>query len=162
LLQLGVIDRRGSFLPGHVSVRQTDHRKEFVLVDEAKSGNGCDVVVTRQDINEIQLAKGAIRTGIEVLLESAGISADEIKEFIIAGAFGTYINLPSAIEIGMFPALPLDRFKQVGNAAGAGARQMLLSKKQRSLAEDIARRVNYVELSTYPNFTDIFSKSLFL
>ncbi len=162
LLQAGIIDHRGSFLPGHISVRQTDHKKEFVLVDQAASGNGRDVVVTRQDINEIQLAKGAIRTGIEVLLEAAGISGNEIVEFTIAGAFGTYINVPSAIEIGMFPTLPLERFKQVGNAAGAGARQMLLSKNQRKLAEDVARRVNYVELSTYPNFTNIFSKSLFL
>jgi uncharacterized 2Fe-2S/4Fe-4S cluster protein (DUF4445 family) len=162
LYQMGVIDQRGSFLPGHTSVRQTDHTKEFILVDKSKSGNGRDVTITRQDINEIQLAKGAIRTGIEVLLESAGIPASEIDEFIIAGAFGTYINVPSAIEIGMFPALPLDHFKQVGNAAGAGARQMLLSVKQRKLAEDIARRVNYVELSTYPNFANIFSKSLFL
>jgi uncharacterized 2Fe-2S/4Fe-4S cluster protein (DUF4445 family) len=162
LRQMDVIDQRGSFLPDHPSVRLSDHKKEFVLVDQAKSGNGQDVCVTRQDINEIQLAKGAIRTGIEVLLETTGIHAEEIEEFIIAGAFGTYINIPSAIEIGMFPALPLDKFKQVGNAAGAGARQMLLSIKQRLLAEDIAKRVNYIELSTYPNFTNIFSKSLFL
>jgi uncharacterized 2Fe-2S/4Fe-4S cluster protein (DUF4445 family) len=162
LRQMEVIDQRGSFLPGHPSIRLSDHKKEFILVDQSKSGNGNDVCVTRQDINEIQLAKGAIRTGIEVLLETTGIRAEEIEEFIIAGAFGTYINIPSAIEIGMFPALPLDRFTQVGNAAGAGARQMLLSKKQRLLAENIAKKVNYIELSTYPNFTNIFSKSLFL
>jgi uncharacterized 2Fe-2S/4Fe-4S cluster protein (DUF4445 family) len=85
-----------------------------------------------------------------------------VEEFIIAGAFGTYINIPSAIAIGMFPNLPLNRFHQVGNAAGAGARQMLLSKEQRHLAGDIAKRVKYIELSTYPNFTQIFSKSLFI
>ena len=62
-----------------------------------------------------------------------------LKDFIIAGAFGTYINIPSAIQIGMFPDTSLNRFQQVGNAAGAGARQMLLSVKQRSLAEEIAR-----------------------
>jgi uncharacterized 2Fe-2S/4Fe-4S cluster protein (DUF4445 family) len=85
-----------------------------------------------------------------------------VEEFIIAGAFGTYINIPSAIQIGMFPTLPINRFHQVGNAAGAGARQILLSMAQRRLAEDIAKRVNYIELSTYPNFTNIYSKSLFL
>jgi uncharacterized 2Fe-2S/4Fe-4S cluster protein (DUF4445 family) len=62
----------------------------------------------------------------------------------------------------MFPSLPIDRFQQVGNAAGAGARQMLLSVEQRLLAEEIAKRVKYIELSTYPNFTNIFTKSLFL
>ncbi len=162
LRQTGVLDQRGSFQPDHPLIRQTDHKKEFILVDQSESGNGREVVITRQDINEIQLAKGAIRTGIEVLLETAGIKAEEIEEFIIAGAFGTYINVPSAIRIGMFPDLPLERFRQVGNAAGAGARQMLLSKQQRSLAEAIAKQVNYIELSTYPNFTNIFSRSLFL
>jgi uncharacterized 2Fe-2S/4Fe-4S cluster protein (DUF4445 family) len=62
----------------------------------------------------------------------------------------------------MFPSLPIERFQQVGNAAGAGARQMLLSVEQRSLAEDIAKRVRYIELSTFSKFTNIFTKSLFL
>ncbi len=162
LRELGVIDHKGTFQEGHLSTRESDHKKEFVLIDQSRSGNGQDLVVTRQDINEIQLAKGAIRTGIEALLESANMQADDIQHFIIAGAFGTYINVRSAIEIGMFPSLPLERFSQVGNAAGAGARQMLLSLKQRSVAEEIARRVKYVELSTYPNFTNIFARSLFL
>jgi uncharacterized 2Fe-2S/4Fe-4S cluster protein (DUF4445 family) len=160
--QIGAIDHRGSFLSSHSSVRQIDHNFEFLLVDNSRSGNGRDLVITRQDVNEIQLAKGAIRTGIEVLLDVAGIPADAIEKFVIAGAFGTYINIPSALQIGMFPSLPIDRFQQVGNAAGAGARQMLLSVEQRLLAEEIAKRVKYIELSTYPNFTNIFTKSLFL
>jgi uncharacterized 2Fe-2S/4Fe-4S cluster protein (DUF4445 family) len=162
LLKLSVIDHRGSFIPDHPATRKNDGKVEFVLVDHHESGNGRDIVITRHDINEIQLAKGAIRTGIDVLLECVGISADLVEEFIIAGAFGSYINVPSAIQIGMFPILPLNRFQQVGNAAGSGARQMLLSLKQRHLAEEIAKRVNYVELSNYPNFINIFSKSLFL
>ncbi len=160
--QLGVLDQRGSFVPGHPSVRTSDHMKEFILVDKSQSGDGREMVISRQDVNEIQLAKGAIRSGIDVLLESAGIRAEEIEKFIIAGAFGSYINVSSAVKIGMFPELPMERFTQVGNAAGAGARQLLLSKKQRRLAESIARQVRYIELSTYPNFTNIFSRSLFL
>jgi len=160
--QIGVIDHRGSFTSDHPSVRQNDKKREFILVENQMSGNGHDIVITRQDVNEIQLAKGAIRAGVEVLLEYAGISAEMVEEFIIAGAFGTYINVPSAIQIGMFPALPLNRVHQVGNAAGAGARQMLLSMEHRRLAEEIAKRVNYIELSAYPNFTNIFSRSLFL
>ncbi|OGO13796.1 MAG: hypothetical protein A2Y53_07945 [Chloroflexi bacterium RBG_16_47_49] len=162
MLDIGVLDHRGSFILDHPSVRQTGPKREFLLVDHKKTGNGRDLVVSRQDINEIQLAKGAIRAGIEILLEYAGISAEMVEEFIIAGAFGTYINIPSAIRIGMLPALPLIRFHQVGNAAGAGARQMLLSLEQRRLAEEIAKRVHYIELSTYPNFANIFSKSLFM
>jgi uncharacterized 2Fe-2S/4Fe-4S cluster protein (DUF4445 family) len=159
--QVCAIDYRGSFIPDHPLVRQNQNSRHFLLIDRSKSGTGEDLVITRKDINEIQLAKGAIRTGIEVLLDVAGIPADAIEEFIIAGAFGTYINVPSAIQLGMFPSLPLDRFHQVGNAAGAGARQMLLSMDQRSRAEDLAEHVKYIELSTYPTFTQIFSKSLF-
>jgi uncharacterized 2Fe-2S/4Fe-4S cluster protein (DUF4445 family) len=159
--QLGAIDRRGSFISDHPLITKDDHFNHFVLIEQSKSGTSQDLVITRKDVNEIQLAKGAIRTGIEVLLEIAGIPSNAIEEFIIAGAFGTYINIPSAIQIGMFPSLPIDKFHQVGNAAGAGARQMLISVSQRAIAEDIARRVHYIELSTYPNFTQIFSKSLF-
>ncbi len=159
--RLGAMDQRGTLLVDHPLVHQNDHSRYFVLIDRSKSGTGQDLVITRKDINEIQLAKGAIRTGIEVLLDVAGIPSHAIEEFIIAGAFGTYINIPSAMQIGMFPSLPLDRFQQVGNAAGAGARQMLISIGQRSIANDIARRVKYIELSTYPNFTQLFSKSLF-
>ena len=162
LHQIGVIDHRGSFVSDHTSIKRNDKKREFILVEQILSGTGRDIVISRQDINEIQLAKGAIRAGIDVLLEYAGISAEMIDEFIIAGAFGTYINIPSAIQIGMFPSLSLTRFNQVGNAAGAGARQMLLSMKYRHLAEEIANHVKYVELSAYPNFTNIFSRSLYL
>jgi uncharacterized 2Fe-2S/4Fe-4S cluster protein (DUF4445 family) len=161
MLQIGAMDHRGSLLSDHPSVRQSDKKLEFLLIDKNKTGTGRDLTISRQDINEIQLAKGAIRAGIDILLNCAGISADMVEEFIIAGAFGTYINIPSAIQIGMFPALPLNRFLQVGNAAGAGARQMLLSIEQRAAADEIAKRVKYIELSTYPYFTNIFSKSLY-
>ena len=160
--QMGAIDHRGSFIRSHPLVLQDNQNQYFLLIDHSKSGTGQDLVITRKDINEIQLAKSAIRTGIEVLLSVAGIQAKEIQEFIIAGAFGTYINIPSAIQIGMFPSLPIDRFKQVGNAAGAGARQMLLSLGQRTIAEKIAKMVKYIELSTYPDFATIFAKSLFI
>ena len=161
MLQVGAMDQRGAFARSHPLVRQEGSLPQFLLVDQSHTGTGQDLLISRKDVNEIQLAKGAIRTGVEVLLEVAGIQAEDLEEFIIAGAFGTYINIPSAIQIGMFPSLPLERFKQVGNAAGEGARQMLLSVSQRRAAEQIARLVKYIELSSYPGFTNIFSRSLF-
>jgi uncharacterized 2Fe-2S/4Fe-4S cluster protein (DUF4445 family) len=161
MLDIEALDHRGALSSSHPSVRSKDKQREFVLVNRSSVGNNQDIVITRQDVNEIQLAKGAIRAGIEILLAVAGIAANQIESFIIAGAFGTYINVPSAIRIGMFPKLPLDHYHQVGNAAGAGARQMLLSLKQRCLAEEIAKRVTYIELSSYPGFTNEFSKALF-
>ncbi len=78
-------------------------------------------MVTREDVNEIQLAKAAIRAGVEILLLEAGAGYPEIEEFIVAGAFGSYLDIGNSVRIGMFPPLPVSHFKQVGNAAGAGA-----------------------------------------
>jgi uncharacterized 2Fe-2S/4Fe-4S cluster protein (DUF4445 family) len=161
LLQTGALDENGSYLPDHALVRPSNGRlREVVLVPAEQSGHGREVVVTRKDVNEIQLAKGAIRTGTELLLYEAGITEDVIDEFVVAGAFGTYLDLESAIRVGMFPNLPRPRFRQVGNAAGAGARQMLLSLACRQHAEDVARQVNYVELTTHPRFTETFVKNI--
>jgi uncharacterized 2Fe-2S/4Fe-4S cluster protein (DUF4445 family) len=84
-----------------------------------------------------------------------------VDAFIVAGAFGTYLDLNSAVRIGMFPDLPRDRFQQVGNAAGTGARHLLLSKERRRIANDIARRNRYIELTTYPEFTRRFVAAMY-
>jgi len=138
-------------------------RAEFLLVAAALTGHGRDIVVTRRDVNEIQLAKGAIRAGIEVCLEVAGLTAQEVEEWIIAGAFGTYLDVNSALVIGMFPPqVPKERFRQVGNAAGMGAKRMLLSRQQRLLSNEIVQRVEYIELTVYPNFTQRFVQAMYL
>jgi uncharacterized 2Fe-2S/4Fe-4S cluster protein (DUF4445 family) len=142
MLQTGVIDFRGVLRQGHPAVRRTDGRLEFILAPAEASGHGRDVLVNRKDVNEIQLAKGAIRTGINILLQEVGLSDQElaIDDFIVAGAFGTYINIESAVQIGMFPRIPLERYRQVGNAAGAGARQMLVSGARASLPARLCPR----------------------
>jgi uncharacterized 2Fe-2S/4Fe-4S cluster protein (DUF4445 family) len=137
-------------------VRQANGKSEFVLVPAEEAGNGRDILVTRKDVNEIQLAKGAIRAGVEILLKKAGISAAAVDDYIIAGAFGTHLDLRSALRVGMFPALPLERYHQVGNAAGVGARQLLLSRQAREQAGAMTAGVEYVELTTTPDFTPTF------
>ncbi len=161
MLHAGIIDRRGAFSKEHALVSQENGRSQLVLVPAEHSGHGRDVLITRNDINEIQLAKGAIRAGIDILLQVSGISAEEIQDFIVAGAFGTYISIESAVQVGMFPGLPRQRFQQVGNAAGAGAREMLVSLPRRQFAQNFARQVEYVELSAYPGFINKFSNALF-
>src|SRR5208337_972097 len=101
---------------GHPRVRMREGRPEFVLAEEGEAQKTA-VVFTQRDIRSVQLCKGAIRAGIEVLLEEAKLRIDQIGQMVIAGAFGNYINLASAVAIDMLPALPLDRFAQVGNAA---------------------------------------------
>jgi uncharacterized 2Fe-2S/4Fe-4S cluster protein (DUF4445 family) len=161
LLKAGAIDQTGNYQASHPLVRTPQNgRRECLLVPASQTGHGRDVVVNRKDVNEIQLAKGAIRTGTEILLYDAGIKDDNIDLFIIAGAFGTYLDLESAIRIGMFPDLPRERFKQVGNAAGAGARRMLISPDHRRIAEELSRQIDYVELTTHPKFTETFVQEI--
>lgn len=156
----GALDRGGRLLETHARVHHGKGRAQFRLVEPSESGHGRAVVVTGNDVREIQLAKGAIRAGIEILLEEARLDASEIDEILVAGAFGTYLDLSSAVRVGMFPPLPLERFQQVGNAAGAGARQMLVSARRRVEAEASVRGVEYIELTTHHRFTEVFVEAL--
>ena len=155
----GIIDQRGR-LQDHPLVRQGPDGHEFTLASGNTSGTGQDIVITQRDIGAIQLAKAAIRTGINVLLGETDTKQNEIDEVTIAGAFGSYIDVASATGIGMFPSLPLARFQQVGNAAGLGAKLTLISKRNRTTAAEIASRIRYVELTTHPKFKHEFSLSL--
>jgi uncharacterized 2Fe-2S/4Fe-4S cluster protein (DUF4445 family) len=161
LLDAGVLESRGNFRKGAEHVRQNGNGGEFVLVNAPNSGSGGEIVLTRQDISEIQFAKAAIRAGIEILLEVSSLDVSTLDQFIIAGAFGSYLDVQSAVRIGMFPEIPIGRFRQVGNAAGIGARKMLVSKLQRRLGESLAKQVEYVELANHPHFQDKFAQSLF-
>jgi len=156
-----LLDAKGMFLNNHPNIRIQNRNMEFVLVPAEKSGHHQDIVLTRRDVNEIQLAKGAIRAGINILLMEANLQPQDLDAFIIAGAFGTYIDVKNAMKIGMFPFLPLEKCQQIGNAAGLGARQMLLSKRYRQIASELANQIQYIELSNHPKFSDEFSKSLF-
>ncbi len=160
----GILDVVAAFLDGGLLKRtgglRTDSPTGYELVSASQSGLGRGLFVTRKDIHEIQLAKSAIRAGIEVLLQEAGLRAVDLDAFIVAGAFGTYLNLRSAIRIGMFPSLQLDKFHQIGNAAGVGAKQMLISIDQRQEAERLASRISYIELTTRPVFNSLFVEHL--
>jgi uncharacterized 2Fe-2S/4Fe-4S cluster protein (DUF4445 family) len=158
----GVIDEKGAFQTEHDLVRPGVKLPEFLLVPAEHTGHGKDITITRQDVNEVQLAKAAIRVGIDTLLEQAAVMEQDIEEFLIAGAFGSYINISSAVKIGMFPDLPLERFHQVGNAAGIGAQQSLISTTQRRMAEEIAPQVTYVELTGHPDFQRRFLQRMYL
>jgi uncharacterized 2Fe-2S/4Fe-4S cluster protein (DUF4445 family) len=161
MIKAGVLDRSGRLMTGHPLVRQIDSTLGLQLADAADSGHGRPVLVDRKDVHEIQLAKGAIRAGTQILLLEAGLTDQDLDRIVIAGAFGTYIHIPSAIQVGMLPDLPLERFEQVGNAAGVGARQMLVSRERRKQASEICRKVNYIELTTHADFTDQFMDAIF-
>jgi len=160
LLTSRQIDSAGRFTDNAKRRIDFDSGGAIVLVPAALTGTGKDILVTRSDIREIQLAKAAIRAGIDALLRATNTQPEQIDHFIIAGAFGTYLNPTSAVQIGMFPKLPHDRYQQIGNAAGAGAQQMLVSLESRKEAEAILERMTYIELTTDTGFMDAYVDSI--
>ena len=158
----GVVDGSGRMNDNHGHVRSSDKGREFVLVEEGKKDGNPAIVFTQHDVRQLQLGKSAIRAGIQILLEANDCPEESIKQVIIAGAFGSYIDVSSAVAIGMLPALPLERFRQVGNAAGMGAKMALISLSQRATAQSIAARVHHIELSSAPNFNKTFTEAMYL
>ena len=152
----GVVDDSGRLREDHHRVRVNKKQTEFLLVDHAERDECPEIVITQKDIRELQLAKAAIRTGIQLLLEANGLTEKQIKQIVVAGAFGSYIDLSSAVTAGLVPPLPLNCFRQVGNAAGVGAKMALISLARRKEAQDIVSRIHYVELAGNPDFQRTF------
>ncbi len=162
LVKLGVVDSSGKMLssaeaghlPPRIAARITEHegKPAFIL--------GGDVILTQQDIREVQLAKGAIRAGAETLMQSVGLTAHDLDGVMLAGAFGSYIDKMSALEIGLLPDVPPEKIVSVGNAAGAGAAMALLSADSRKKAEVLAAEVNHIELSANPQFQEKYIEAM--
>ena len=158
-LRLNDVIERGGKMVSHPLVQMRDGKPEFVLAERSDLE---PVTLSQKDVRELQLAKAAIRLGIQALAEAEGLEESDIEQIIIAGAFGTFIDVKSAIVIGMLPDLPLERFTQVGNAAGTGARLALISKSEREKAGQIARQDGYIELAKVPNFNRKFAEATYL
>ncbi|MCM8766234.1 MAG: ATP-binding protein, partial [Candidatus Omnitrophica bacterium] len=121
-----------------------------------------DITLTEPDIKNIIHAKGAIYSGAEVLLKNTGYTFKDIKHFFISGGMGTSLDIKKAIMIGLLPDLPEERFVFIGNSSITGAKMCLLSQEAYEEAEEIARKMTYLDLSTNPNFMNNYSASLFL
>ncbi len=165
MLNAGILDASGKIAVGGGApgVRRGEGGvPEFVLVDARETETGEEIVVTQHDIQEIQLAKAAIFTGVATLMRKLKVRPSDIDRVYAAGAFGTYVDAESAINIGMYPDVPADRISFIGNAAGSGARMALKSVKARDLAERLSREVKYVELASEKDFQQEFAKAMFL
>ena len=148
----GIMDDRGRLHAGHADVTEVNGKRAAVLAP--------NVYFTQDDIRAVQLAKAAIRTAVDMLLQLAGLQEQDIERFIIAGAFGAYIAVDSGIATGLFPDLPRERYVQVGNAAGVGVRRILASNTARARAAVLARSCRYIELSTMAEFQKCFLKRI--
>jgi uncharacterized 2Fe-2S/4Fe-4S cluster protein (DUF4445 family) len=114
------------------------------------------VLLTQGDIRQLQLAKAAIYGGVMMLQKIMGIGDERIDEVLLSGGFGNYVNIQSAVRIGLLPALPVERISYVGNTALLGAQLALMSEAERARAFEVAGKVEHVALATRPEFQDLF------
>ena len=118
------------------------------------------IVLCQRDIREVQLAKGAIAAGIEVMLGQMGRSVEDIAQVYLAGGFGSFMDKRSACAIGLLPPQLQDRITVIGNGAGSGARMALLDSAEKERADALARRISFIELSACPDFQDLFMEKV--
>jgi len=171
LLRTGIIDETGRIqeadeVPSSVSdalkrrLLPQGHEVCFELVSAADSAGGEAICLWQKDVRELQLASGAIRAGINILLKRAGLQAHELGEVLLAGAFGNFIRRNHARRIGMLPPLPTERIRFIGNAASLGAKMVLLSADERAYADALCRQTEHVDLSLDADFQFEFSMAM--
>jgi uncharacterized 2Fe-2S/4Fe-4S cluster protein (DUF4445 family) len=160
----GLVDKGGHInltLPTP-RVREGEHGPEYVVVWAADSAIERDIVITNVDIDNLLRTKAAIYAGFEVLAESVGLSLEVVEQVLVGGSFGKYINIEKAVQVGLLPDMPWDRFHYLGNTAVQGAYLALLDRQARERIKDIARRMTYIELSADNSFYEAFTSALFL
>jgi uncharacterized 2Fe-2S/4Fe-4S cluster protein (DUF4445 family) len=151
------LDRRAALPPALAArMRMVDEERQVVVLRPGEAGAARDIVLTQDDVRQVQLAKGAIASGVAMLLHVAGVQIDEVTELMLAGGFGNYVSVQSALRIGLIPALPPEKVRYVGNAASLGAQLCLVSEPARARAESLARTIEHVSLAAHPDFQDIF------
>jgi len=173
MVRVGIIDLTGRFrakddqlekLPPLVAgrLRNNEGGTEFVLAWAKDTAIGENIVLTQKDIRELQLAKGAIVAGTKILLRRMGVEINQLDRVMLAGAFGNYIKKESALGMGLLPPIPLEKITAIGNAAGEGAKMVLLSAKERVRAANLAGKSEHIELSNQEDFSNEFLNSLSL
>jgi uncharacterized 2Fe-2S/4Fe-4S cluster protein (DUF4445 family) len=162
LYRAGIIDRSGRFRSDLATprLRLTGGKPEFVIAWPDETSLEGAITINQQDVRSVQLAKGALYAGAKLMMKRLGI--EKLDRVILAGAFGSYIDKTEAMILGMFPDCDLDHVSSVGNAAGDGARIALLNRDKRLEAEEMARRVEYLELTLAKEFQEEFMAAMFI
>lgn len=161
LLKGGAINGGGRLQPEASKGRFRQGRDgldEFILVGREDTDSGEDIVLTQKDVRQVQLAKGAILAGIDILCRHLKITAP--NRILIAGAFGSFLKPDDLLTLGLLPPLPIDRLVTVGNAAGEGAAMAALDPDFMDRAAAIADRVEVIDLAAQPDFQETFIKAL--
>jgi uncharacterized 2Fe-2S/4Fe-4S cluster protein (DUF4445 family) len=160
----GILDKGGHLNQTLATprVRRSLHGAEYVVAWETETETGEDIVITRVDIDNLLRAKAAIYAGFNVLADGVGIELESAEQVLIGGSFGKYINVEKAIDIGLLPDVPWERFEFLGNTSVRGAYLALLDREARAEIAEIASSMTYIELSADNTFYEAFTSALFL
>jgi uncharacterized 2Fe-2S/4Fe-4S cluster protein (DUF4445 family) len=162
MLKAGMLDKNGKIKEiKSTLVRQGDNGREFTVVPKDLSGTGKEIVITEADIENLKRAKAAIYSALSILVKHMGFTFRELKKIFIAGGFGTYLDMEKAVSIGLLPDVERGRFEFIGNSSLAGAREALLSEEALQLADEVARKMAYFELSVEPGYMEEYMAALF-
>lgn len=155
------VEARGELPPAlRARVEMRGEERVLILVPRGEAAGGGEIVLSQEDLRQVQLAKGAIAGGIRMLQRVLGVADADFAELMLAGGFGNYLSVKSAVRIGLIPALPLERLRYVGNAAALGAQLALLSEPERARAETLARSIEHVSLAAHPDFQEVFVEAM--
>jgi uncharacterized 2Fe-2S/4Fe-4S cluster protein (DUF4445 family) len=161
MIRAGILDTGGRVQGTSRRVIENDEGVLIYLITKkGESGTEKDIVFTQKDVRQVQLAKGAIHAGSTILLNESGLDVHDLDVVMLAGAFGSYIRPKSALTIGLFPQVDVDKVIQVGNAAGEGAKALLLSSQSRDFVEKLIPKIQYLELANHESFQPVFIESL--
>ncbi|TFH00106.1 DUF4445 domain-containing protein [Candidatus Thorarchaeota archaeon] len=163
LHRTGIVDDSGRMHKKSKRVQNIEKQgHSYMVVKEEETVDGNRILFTQKDVRQVQLAKAAIQAGIVLLLDTIGKDVSEIDRVLLAGAFGNYIRPESAMALGLLPKIEISKVIPIGNAAGEGAKGLLLSKKSRALAEKLVTETQYIELASQERFQEVFLKSISL
>jgi len=161
MLKSGIMDSSGRIIgQDNLRIRKRGGVSEYVVAWRDETGTDADIVITQLDVRELQKGKAAIFSGARTLMKKMGVRPVDFKNIYMAGAFGTYINRESALNIGMIPEFSLQDIQQVGNAAGTGARMALISREARREVGGIREMTDYVELASSADYNKEYLDAL--
>lgn len=164
MFEHGVINNRGKFNRDHGTprIRETNGVWEYVLAWKEETQLDRDIVLTEPDLDNLIRAKGAIYSGCMTLLEEVGLSLDAVERIILAGGFGSYIDLEKAMTIGLLPEIDPDRVTFIGNGSLMGARMSSLTNRIRKDVVTVTAKMTNFELSETPSYMDHYIAAMFL
>jgi|AGTN01.2.fsa_nt_gi Uncharacterized metal-binding protein len=158
----GALDFAGKLRTGHSRVRSGAEGLEYVLVPAGLSAVGRDIVITQPDVDYLMDTKAAVCGAIGVLLNKCKLNVSDVRQVYLAGAFGAYTNLANATRLGIIPEFPNATFHPIGNGSLSGAYATLVSREHRAVAEDVARKMAYIDLMVDSDFFEEYLAALYI